>query len=76
MRLLLTFLTITLFSFGASAKYNFKLKEGDCTIISDSASIQSYQYFKSVNEGNAEKLEFWKKSLVETAIIYQAFCKD
>ena len=27
MKLLLTFLTITLFSFGASAKYNFKLKD-------------------------------------------------
>ena len=76
MKLLLTFLTISLFSFGANAKYNAKLSKEACKKFHGNAVFQSMQLFASVDKGTIKELEYWKKVLVQSATIYNAFCKD
>ena len=76
MKLLLTFLTISLFSFGANAFYNEKLSKEAYKKFSMYAVNQSMQLFASVDKGDIKALEYWNKVLVETATIYNAFCKD
>ena len=76
MKTLLTFLTIALFSFGANADYNAKLSKDACQRYGYSALLQSDNLLRNADEGNVEDSKYWRKALVETATIYNAFCKD
>ena len=83
MKILLTFLTIVMFSFGASADYNAKplkelLKEplkDVCHRFAYTAVLESNTFWEYVDEGNVENANYYRKLLAETATIYNAFCK-
>ena len=76
MKLLLTFLTIVLFSFGAGADYNAKPLKDVCHRFAYTAVLQSNTFYNYVDEGNVENANYYRKILAETATIYNAFCKD
>ena len=67
---------MALFSFGASAEYNYKLSMKDCGEYASVASFQSSMFWMAVKEGKHKDSEMWKKTLAETATIYNVFCKD
>ena len=87
MKLLLTFLTITLCSFGAFAESkkipflkNFKIEkkfsDDRCKRIFNQADVVYKQMEKEYQNNNFKDIEFFKKNLVDISLIFNAFCKD
>ena len=87
MKIILTFLTIALFSFGASAEYNKKFTVEKCKVLyvmSDTLNTTFMSLFNKYgieNGGNfvgqqGEVLGEGIKMIASLSNAYQTFCKD
>ena len=87
MKIILTFLTIALFSFGASAEYNKKFTAEKCKVLyvmSDTLNTTFMSLFNKYgieNGGNfvgqqGEVLGEGIKMIASLSNAYQTFCKD